>query len=114
MNETNAEHERIERLLKQAHVPAPSNQLRERITDSARQAWKRNEAETPWRVPLRRLALSAVAAVIIISLTNHLLLVTQMHLTKRLRGSAGRRNARDYTRDCPICQMPRNTLGHLP
>ena len=72
MNETNAEHERIERLLKQARLPEPSAQLRDRVTAAAKQAWDHTPTDVPWQVPLRRLALSAAAAVIVVSLANHL------------------------------------------
>ena len=71
MNETNAEHERIERLLKQAHVPEPSDPLKNRVTTAAQQAWEQSATDVPWRIPVRRLALSAAAAVVIVSLANH-------------------------------------------
>ncbi len=72
MNEPNAEHDEIERLLKQAHLPEPSAQLRDRVTAASRQAWNQAPTDVPWQVPLRRLALSAAAAVIVVSLANHL------------------------------------------
>jgi len=72
MNETNAEHERIERLLKQAHLPQPSSQLHDRVTAAAKQTWDREATDVPWKIPLRRLALSAAAAVIVVSLASHL------------------------------------------
>jgi len=72
MNETNAEHERIERLLKQARLPQPSSQLHDRVTTAAKQTWDREATDVPWKIPLRRLALSAAAAVIVVSLANHL------------------------------------------
>ena len=71
MNETNAAHERIEQLLKQARVPEPSNPLKDRVTVAARQAWEKGPADVPWRIPVRRLALSAAAAALIVSLANH-------------------------------------------
>ncbi len=71
MNETNGEHERIERILKQVHSPEPSDELRDRVTTSAREAWGQTPTDIPWQVPLRRLALSAAAAVVIVSLANH-------------------------------------------
>jgi hypothetical protein len=72
MNETNAEHERIERLLKQARLPEPPSPLHDRVTTAAKQAWDQTPTDVPWQVPLRRLALSAAAAVIVVSLANHL------------------------------------------
>ena len=72
MNEPRSEHDRIARLLKQAHLPEPSPPLHDRVTTAARQAWDRESTDVPWQIPLRRLALSAAAAVIVVSLANHL------------------------------------------
>lgn len=72
MSDPNAEHEKIERLLKQARLPEPSSQLRERVTTAAKQAWDQAPTDVPWQIPLRRLVLSAAAAVIVVSLANHL------------------------------------------
>ena len=71
MNETNGENERIERILGQVHLPGPSDALRTRVTGSTRQVWGQAPTDIPWQVPLRRLALSAAAAVVIVSLANH-------------------------------------------
>ncbi len=71
MNEINGENERIERILGQVHLPGPSDALKNRVTGSAREAWGQAPTDIPWQVPLRRLALSAAAAVIIVSLANH-------------------------------------------
>ena len=72
MNETNAEHERIERLLKKAHLPQPSSQLHDRVATAAGQAWDQEPTDVPWQIPLRRLALSAAAACLVASAANHL------------------------------------------
>jgi len=72
MNESNPEHERIEHLLRRTHLPGPSPQLRDRVTNAARQAWDQAQEDVPWRIPLRRLALSTAAAVIAVALANHL------------------------------------------
>lgn len=72
MNEPRSEHDRIERLLKQARLPEPSPQLHDRVTAAAKQAWDQEPAEVPWQIPLRRLVLAAAAAFVIISVANHL------------------------------------------
>ena len=72
MNQPNPEHERIERLLKRAHLPEPSSQLRGRVTTAARQAWDQTPDDVPWQTPLRRLALSAAATVAVVALAHHL------------------------------------------
>ncbi|UCD52223.1 MAG: hypothetical protein JSW27_06200 [Phycisphaerales bacterium] len=72
MNASNPEHERIERLLRRAHLPEPSAQLKDRVTQATRQAWDQASKDVPWRIPLRRLALSAAATVAVVALANHL------------------------------------------
>ncbi len=72
MNESRPQDSEIERLLARAHLLEASSQLHDRVTAAARQAWNREPADVPWREPVRRLVLSAAAAVIVISLANHL------------------------------------------
>jgi hypothetical protein len=71
MNEKEAENKQLEELLKKAHLPEPSPQLRQRVIATAKGAWDQTEAELPWLVPFRRLAASAAAAIIIIWLANY-------------------------------------------
>jgi hypothetical protein len=70
MNEKNLENDRIENLLRRAHPSEPSPLLKERIITEARKAWNQTTVEMPWQIPIRRLAVSAAAAVLIISITN--------------------------------------------
>ncbi len=70
MSTTDEQHSRIEHLLKRARPPGPSVELRERVLGAARKAWKEAPAEVPWQIPLRRLAMSAAAAIVIVSSTN--------------------------------------------
>lgn len=72
MNESRPRNSEIERLLAGVHLPEASWQLRNQVTTAARQAWDSEPAGVPWCVPVRRLALSAAAAVVVISLANHL------------------------------------------
>lgn len=72
MNEPNQEHERIERLLKAARPAGPSETVKARVTEAARAAWNQGPVEVPWRIPVRRLAVSAAAAAIIVAFGNHL------------------------------------------
>ncbi len=70
MNEKDMENDKIEHLLRKAHIPEPSPLLKERITTEARKAWNQTSLEMPWQIPIRRLVASAAAAVLIISIAN--------------------------------------------
>ena len=70
MKDGNCENEWVEGLLARAHVPEPSPQLKQRITVEARKAWDKTPPDVPWQIPLRRLAASAAAAMLIIWLAN--------------------------------------------
>jgi hypothetical protein len=72
MNASDPEHERIDRLFRRAYLPEPSAQVKDRVTKAARHAWDRASQDIPWRIPLRRLSLSAAAAVVVVALANHL------------------------------------------
>jgi hypothetical protein len=71
MNKADKENNDIECLLKKARPAEPSAQLKARITGAAREAWNEPPAEIPWRIGLRRLAISAAAAVLMISCSNY-------------------------------------------
>jgi hypothetical protein len=64
------ENDKIEHLLKRAHIPEPSPLLKERITTEAKKVWNQTSAEIPWQIPIRRLVASVAAAVLVISITN--------------------------------------------
>jgi len=70
MNEKDMENDKIENLLRRAHPSEPSPLLKERITAEARKAWNQTTVEIPWQIPIRRLAASAAAAMLIISIAN--------------------------------------------
>jgi len=61
----------IERLLRRAKLPEPSAEFKERVTRAARQAWDQVAPDVPWQVPFRRLAVSAAAAVLMVSFANY-------------------------------------------
>jgi hypothetical protein len=69
MNE-NDKNKQLENLLRKAHLPEPSSELKERITAEATKAWNQTSPELPWQTPVRRLIVSAAAAVFIIWLAN--------------------------------------------
>lgn len=71
MNETGRDNNEIERLLRRAKLPEPSAELKERVTSAAKKAWDQAAPDIPWQVPFRRLAISAAAAVLMISLANY-------------------------------------------
>jgi hypothetical protein len=73
MNDKNAENIQIEKLLRKAHLPEPSTELKKRITSEAKKTWIHTSSDLPWQTPVRRLIVSAAAAVIIIWLTNSFL-----------------------------------------
>jgi hypothetical protein len=70
MIEKNAENKQIEDLLRKAHLPEPSFKLKERITTEATKTWNQSSLELSWQAPVRRLIVSAAAAVFIIWITN--------------------------------------------
>ena len=70
MNENNVENKQLEDLLRKTHLHEPSFELKERITAEAKKAWIQTQSELPWQVPVRRLIVSAAAAVLIIWLAN--------------------------------------------
>ena len=71
MKDKRTDNEQLEDLLRMAHLPEASPELKQRITAEARKAWKQTSAEVSWGIPLRRLVASAAAAVLIVSLTNY-------------------------------------------
>lgn len=70
MNSNDAEHAQTERFLSQVCPSEPSAELRNRILLAAQKAWRDASVNIPWQIPIRRLAASAVAAAILVSLAN--------------------------------------------
>ena len=70
MNDKDMQNEQLESILRRAHVPEPSPELKERITAEAAKAWNQTSLELPWQIPVRRLIVSAAAAVLVIWLAN--------------------------------------------
>ena len=70
MNGRKGGNDPIERLLKQVRPPEPSPLLKRRVTGAAGRAWSETSSAVPWQIPLRRLAVSAAAAVLVVSLAN--------------------------------------------
>ena len=70
MNEKDIQNKQLESILRRAHVPEPSPELKEQITAEAIKAWNQTSPELSWQIPVRRLIVSAAAAVFIIWLTN--------------------------------------------
>jgi len=62
MKDKRIDNEQLEDLLRMAHLPEASPELKQRITAEARKAWKQTSAEVSWGIPLRRLVASAAAA----------------------------------------------------
>lgn len=71
MNDKDTQNEKLERILKRVHMPAPSSELKKRITAEASKAWNQTSPELSWQIPVRRLFVSAAAAVFVIWLTNY-------------------------------------------
>jgi hypothetical protein len=71
MSETGRNNNEIERLLRRAKLPEPSAELKERVTSAARKAWNEASPDIPWQVPVRQLAISAAAAMLMVSLANY-------------------------------------------
>jgi len=79
MNEKDLENDKIEHLLRRAHIPEPSPLLKERITTEARKAWNQTSLELPWQIPVKRLVASAAAAMLVISIANYFSDLTLAH-----------------------------------
>jgi len=71
MNKADRRVEEIEQLLRRARLAGPPEELKTRIVGVARETWDKAPADIPWRVPLRHLAVSAAAAVLIVSSANY-------------------------------------------
>jgi len=71
MKAADGQFDEIERCLKRARLAEPSDELKARIVGSARETWGQAPADIPWRIPLRHLAISAAAAVLIVSSANY-------------------------------------------
>jgi hypothetical protein len=71
MRPSDAQFDEIEQCLKHARLVEPPAELQARIVGSARETWRQAPAESPWRIPLRHLAISAAAAVLIVSSANY-------------------------------------------
>ena len=70
MNNKNDDNKQFEDLLRKAHLPEPSPELKERVTSEAKNTWLQTSPELPWQIPVRRLLVSSAAAVFIIWLAN--------------------------------------------
>ncbi|MCL5280134.1 MAG: hypothetical protein M1376_09530 [Planctomycetes bacterium] len=71
MKAADGQFDQIEQRLKQARLAEPSAEFKQRTLGAAKEAWKKAPADIPWRVPLRHLAVSAAAAVLIVSCANY-------------------------------------------
>jgi len=71
MNTTDKQFDELEQRLKQARLAGPSAELKLRTIGAAKETWKKAPADIPWRIPLRHLAISAAAAVLIVSSANY-------------------------------------------
>jgi hypothetical protein len=60
----------VERLLKEASPAKSSAELKRRVLDAAGEAWVACPSPSLWRIAVRRLAVSAAAAVFIVTLAN--------------------------------------------
>ncbi len=79
MNEKDLENDKLEHLLRKAHIPEPSPLLKEQITTEARKVWNQTSLEMPWQIPVKRLVASAAAAMFVISIANYFSDLTLAH-----------------------------------
>ncbi|MGB2866100.1 MAG: hypothetical protein WBC05_22390 [Sedimentisphaerales bacterium] len=70
MNDKDTQNEQLERFMRKAHLHKPSPELKTRITAEATKTWNQASPELSWQAPVRRLIVSAAAAVLVIWLTN--------------------------------------------
>ncbi len=71
MNDKDRDHREIERLLEMMRLAEPSAALRERAVAAAKDAWNEEPAQAPWWIGLKRLAVSAAAAALIVSCSRY-------------------------------------------
>ena len=71
MSKAGAENDKVEQLLSKVSLPELPDELKGRVTKAARGAWHESSPHIPWRVPVLRLAASAAAAVIIVTVANY-------------------------------------------
>ena len=71
MKEADNQFDKIEQQLRMARLVEPTDESKARILGAARDTWKKEPAEVPWRIPLRRLGLSAAAALLIVSCADY-------------------------------------------
>ena len=69
-NDKDNQYEQIENLLGKARLSGSSSELKDRITAEATRLWNQTSMEVPWQIPVRRLAASAAAAVLMIWLAK--------------------------------------------
>ncbi len=79
MNEKDLENDKLEHLLRRAHIPEPSPLLKEQITAEARKEWNQTSLELPWQIPVKRLVASAAAVMFVISIANYFSDLTLAH-----------------------------------
>ena len=70
MNDKDTQNEQLESIMRKTHLHKPSPELKERITAEAAKAWNQTSLELSWQIPVRRLIVSAAAAVFVIWLAN--------------------------------------------
>ncbi|MHC4167204.1 MAG: hypothetical protein ACYSWQ_09635 [Planctomycetota bacterium] len=71
MKDRRFENEQLEDLLRRAHLPAASAELKQRVTAEARRTLKQTSGEVSWRIPIRRLTAAAAAAALIVGLADY-------------------------------------------
>jgi hypothetical protein len=70
MSEADDRNDTMEHTLRQVHPAGPTEELKEQVLSAARNAWVADIRPAPWRIVLRRTALSTAAAVLIVVLVN--------------------------------------------
>lgn len=70
MSGMDTDQDKIERLMKAAGLPGPSDALKARVIAAAQKVWRRDSIDIPARIYLRRLAVAAAAAVIVVALAD--------------------------------------------
>lgn len=70
MNERDNMHPNVEGVLRRVRPHEPSAELKAKVLHAARDAWRQDSAGVPWQVPIRRLAISAAAAAVMVSFAN--------------------------------------------
>ncbi len=70
-NNADKQNRAVEDLLKRVRSVEPSAELKARVVGASRKAWREVPPDVPWLIPLKRLAVSVAATIVIVSSASY-------------------------------------------